>query len=435
MCYNKTNDGTLIFPEVEVVQKLFGKKGQLLILCIMISSVLVTACGSKTDNIDVSAASKITVTNEEVGFSLLKNAEPDEDGNIFISPTSVLIAMLMVYNGTDGETKKEIEDALEINGLTEEEINEATKALLTALERNDEKLEVTLANSLWLNDDFSFQDEFAKNMKDYFAAEISEIDIKDDASAKQINDWVKKETENMIEEIVDSPLPNDIVAYIINALYFKGNWQYEFDENATNDDIFHTENGEEKMPFMSLDKDFTYLDTDYFQAIKLPYNEGEMNMQVFLPKEGTSVDELAKELDTKAWKKWQDDFSPEVEGTVLLPKFTLEYETLLNEPLKQLGIIQAFGDGELPANLSRMVNESVPLQISEVKQKTAIEVDETGTEASAVTSVGIEMTSAPIEDERFYMDINRPFLLAIYDEELEHALFLGIIKHPKQNNE
>lgn len=384
---------------------------------------------------DVSAATKITVTNEEIGFSLLKTAEADEDGNIFISPTSVLIAMLMVYNGTDGETKKEIEDALEISGLSEKEINEATEALLASLTRNEEKLEITLANSLWLNNDFSFQDKFEKNMKDYFAAEIAEIDINDDASAKQINDWVKKETNNMIDEIVESPLPKDIVAYIINALYFNGTWQYEFDENLTYNDIFYTENGEQDMPFMSLDKEFTYLETDDFQAVKLPYNEGEMNMQVFLPKEGISIDELSNKLDSKNWEKWQDDFSPEVEGTVRLPKFKLEYESLLNEPLKQLGIIQAFGDGEKAANLSRMVNESVPLQISEVKQKTAIEVDESGTEAAAVTSVGIEMTSAPIEDERFYMEINRPFLLAIYDEELEHALFLGIIKHPEQNKE
>lgn len=417
------------------MQQLFTRKTLTLLLSIILTSLFLTACGSKTKDMDVSAAAKITVTNEEIGFSLLKTAEADEDGNIFISPTSVLIAMLMVYNGTDGETKKEIEDALEISGLSEKEINEATEALLASLTRNEEKLEITLANSLWLNNDFSFQDKFEKNMEDYFAAEIAEIDINDDASAKQINDWVKKETNNMIDEIVESPLPKDIVAYIINALYFNGTWQYEFDENLTYDDIFYTENGEQDMPFMSLDKEFTYLETDDFQAVKLPYNEGEMNMQVFLPKEGISIDELSNKLDSKNWEKWQDDFSPEVEGTVRLPKFKLEYESLLNEPLKQLGIIQAFGDGEKAANLSRMVNESVPLQISEVKQKTAIEVDESGTEAAAVTSVGIEMTSAPIEDERFYMEINRPFLLAIYDEELEHALFLGIIKHPEQNKE
>lgn len=417
------------------MQQLFTRKTLTLLLSIILTSLFLTACGSKTKDMDVSAATKITVTNEEIGFSLLKTAEADEDGNIFISPTSVLIAMLMVYNGTDGETKKEIEDALEISGLSEKEINEATEALLASLTRNEEKLEITLANSLWLNDDFSFQNEFAKKMEDYFAAEIAEIDINDDASAKQINDWVKKETNNMIDEIVESPLPKDIVAYIINALYFNGTWQYEFDENLTYNDIFYTENGEQDMPFMSLDKEFTYLETDDFQAVKLPYNEGEMNMQVFLPKEGISIDELSNKLDSKNWEKWQDDFSPEVEGTVRLPKFKLEYESLLNEPLKQLGIIQAFGDGEKAANLSRMVNESVPLQISEVKQKTAIEVDESGTEAAAVTSVGIEMTSAPIEDERFYMEINRPFLLAIYDEELEHALFLGIIKHPEQNKE
>src|SRR5699024_6977098 len=174
----------------------------------------------------------------------------------------VLIAMLMVYNGTDGETKKEIEEALEISGLSEEEINEATAALLASLTRIEEKLEITLANSLWLNDDFSFQNEFAKKMENNFVAEVAEIDINDNTSATRINDWVKKETNHMIEEIVEPPLPKDIVAYIINALYFNGTWQYEFDKNLTYDDIFYTENGEQDMPFMSLDKEFTYLETD-----------------------------------------------------------------------------------------------------------------------------------------------------------------------------
>src|SRR5699024_9562652 len=124
------------------MQQLFTRKTLTLLLSIILTSLFLTACGSKTKDMDVSAATKITVTNEEIGFSLLKTAEADEDGNIFISPTSVLIAMLMVYNGTDGETKKEIEDALEISGLSEKEINEATEALLASLTRRSEERRV-----------------------------------------------------------------------------------------------------------------------------------------------------------------------------------------------------------------------------------------------------------------------------------------------------
>lgn len=391
-----------------------------------------TACANGNTNKDVSAAAKITVTNEDVGFSLLNSVEPDDNGNIFISPTSVLIAMLMVYNGTDGETKAEIEQALKIDELTKDEVNEATKQLLSSLHRDDDKLEVTLANSLWINDEFSFQDEFSQIMTDYFDAEIDEININDPASADRINDWVKKATNDLIEDIVDKPLSSNLVAYLINALYFNGTWTHEFNEDLTYDDTFYTEDGEKEIPFMSLDEEFQYFETTDLQAIKLPYSEGEMTMQVYLPKEGKSIDDLVAEINTETWDMWQENFSDEVEGTVRLPKFKLEYDVLLNEPLQALGITLAFGEGQ--ADFSPMVETTMPLYISEVKQKTAIEVDEKGTEAAAATSVGIKMTSAIIEDESFYMDINRPFLFAIYDEVTEHALFLGIMKNPGINN-
>lgn len=398
---------------------------------LLIMTLLLAACSGGSSSGDVEAATKLTVTNEDVGFFLLNSVEPDAEGNVFISPTSLLIAMLMVYNGTDEGTKEEIEQALQIAEFSDEEVNEATEALLTSLQRDDEQLEVTIANSLWLNDDFSFLDDFEQNMSDYFDAEIAEIDVTDNASADRINNWVKKATLDMIDEIVEKPLSQDLLTYIINALYFNGTWTYEFDENATYDAPFFMTDGEKEVPFMTLDEDFTYLETDEFQAIKLPYSEGEMNMQIFLPKEDESIDDLVEDMTTKTWDKWQSDFESEVEGRVLLPKFKLEYETILNEPLQQLGIEQAFQQGQ--ANFSRMVDGTPPLHISEVKQKTAIEVDEKGTEAAAATSVAIEMMSTPIEDESFTMNINRPFLFAIYDEEIEHAIFLGVINEPIAN--
>lgn len=399
---------------------------------LLILTLLLTACtnGNEGENTkgDVQAASKITMTNEDVGFSLLQNVEPDHKGNVFISPTSLLIAMLMVHNGADEDTKTEIEKALQIDELSDEEINDATKELLASIQRNEDNLEVTIANSLWLNDKFTFLDSFEKTMETYFDAEIAEIDITDHTSADKINHWVKKATNDLIDEIVDQPLSSDLIAYIINVLYFNGTWMHEFDEALTQEDIFYTEKEEIEIPFMTLDEEFSYFETEDFQAVKLPYNEGEMNMQIYLPKEDKSIDELTEGLTATTWQDWQHSFNDEVEGTVLLPKFKLEYDTKLNDALQELGIKQAFNAGQ--ANFSSMIEGTAPLYISEVKQKTLIEVDEKGTEAAAGTSVAIEMTSAPIADERFTMDINRPFLFAIYDEEIEHALFLGIMKEP-----
>src|SRR5699024_4352335 len=147
--------------------------------------------------------------------------------------------------------------------------------------------------------------------------------------------------------------------------------------------IFYTEDGEKEIPFMSLDEEFHYFETTDYQAIKLPYSEGEMTMQVYLPKEGKSVDDLVADTTAETWDMWQEDFGEKVEGTVRLPKFKLEYDVLLNEPLQELGIKTAFGDGQ--PDFSPMVETTIPLYISEVKQKTAIEIDEKGTEAAAVT--------------------------------------------------
>lgn len=422
----------LLHPSTLQKQKRTNTRFMRLASGLLILTLLLTACtnGNEGENTkgDVQAASKITMTNEDVGFSLLQNVEPDHKGNVFISPTSLLIAMLMVHNGADEDTKTEIEKALQIDELSDEEINDATKELLASIQRNEDNLEVTIANSLWLNDKFTFLDSFEKTMETYFDAEIAEIDITDHTSADKINHWVKKATNDLIDEIVDQPLSSDLIAYIINVLYFNGTWMHEFDEALTQEDIFYTEKEEIEIPFMTLDEEFSYFETEDFQAVKLPYNEGEMNMQIYLPKEDKSIDELTEGLTATTWQDWQHSFNDEVEGTVLLPKFKLEYDTKLNDALQELGIKQAFNAGQ--ANFSSMIEGTAPLYISEVKQKTLIEVDEKGTEAAAGTSVAIEMTSAPIADERFTMDINRPFLFAIYDEEIEHALFLGIMKEP-----
>lgn len=429
---------TLISSEVSTLQlttqKLTRKTKNIfstkfLFVITLTFSLLLSACSGNVESTEIGSFSNITKANEHIGISFLQLAEPDEDGNIFISPTSALIAMLMVYNGTEGDTREEIEKALKLDGLSEKEVNEAARALMDTLHQKEEKIEVKLANSLWLNEDYSFNDDFSKKMNDYFAAEIDEIDIFDDASADRINNWVKKETNGLIDEIVEAPLPENLLSYIINALYFNGTWKYEFNKDMTFDDLFYTENGEKDMQFMTINEELPYFETDELQAIKLPYGDGKMNMQVFLPKENVAIDDVVRNMTEKTWENWQDSFKEE-EGTINLPKFSLEYETILNEPLQQLGIQEAFSDR---ADFSKMVPPEVSVYISEVKQKTFIEVDEEGTEAAAVTSVEITLESTIEDDPRFYMHVNRPFLFAIYDESSETILFLGLIKSPEAN--
>jgi len=370
----------------------------------------------------------IISANNLLGFDLLSDVEANADGNIFISPPSLFMALSMIYNGADGVTKEEIAKVLHIEGMDANNLNNANASLMSKLQSDSKQIQLNIANSIWLNKNFHFQTDFAQNNKDYFNANIHEIDISDSKSAKMINDWVKEATNNKIDKIVDAPLNTDLVTILINAIYFKGSWKDEFEKKLTEKRIFHLDNGTTKdVPLMKLNKKLLYLENENFQAVSLPYGDGEMSMKVFLPKENIGVDEFKSILIDDNWKKWLSQFQEE-KGTILLPKFQLEYEVKLNETLKKLGMTTAFDED---ANFTKVIEENDPLWISLVKQKTFIDVNEEGTEAAAVTSIQMETTSAPI-DQPFYMEVNRPFFFAITDDRTSTILFMGSISNPKE---
>lgn len=371
---------------------------------------------------------KINSANNELGFRLLSKVDSDEHGNIFISPTSLLMALSMVYNGADGETKEEIAKALQAEGIDVEDLNKANASLMSMLHDRSEDIELNVANSIWLNDHFHFQDPFKANTEDYFNAMIEEVDIRDSKTPDAINNWVKKSTNGKIEDIVDSPLDQNIVSILINAIYFNGNWTHAFNEELTEDRPFYLEDGSTKdVPVMTLNEKLAYMENEYIQAVTLPYGEKEdMSMNVILPKENTSIEEMSTLLTNENWQAWKEELTPQ-EGTVMLPKFQLEYETILNQSLEKLGMKTAFNKDK--ANFQKMIQEDEQIWISEVKQKTFIDVNEKGTEAAAATSVEMKMTSAPI-DAPFIMEINRPFLIMITDHSTDTILFMGSIYNP-----
>jgi serine protease inhibitor len=371
---------------------------------------------------------KIIPLTNQLGWELLSEVEDDNNGNTFISPTSLFMALSMVYNGADGVTKTEIANVLQNEGFDVNELNKANASLMSMLDRDSKQIQLNVANSMWLNEDYHFQTDFAQNNRDYFNARIQEIDIYDSQSPKMINDWVKKSTNDKIEEIVDTPLDGDLVAILINAIYFKGDWKYEFDKKQTENRTFFLADGTTKdMHLMRLNKKLAYLETENFQAVSLPYGDEEMSMNVFLPKETSSLEYFKKTLTNDNWKKWRSEFH-EKEGTIMLPKFQLEYEVSLNEPLKKLGMMTAFAKG---ANFSKMIKEPDPLWISKVKQKTFIDVSEKGTEAAAVTSIEVVTESVTL-DGPFYMEVNRPFFISITDDETGLVLFIGSISNPQE---
>ena len=228
-----------------------------IVLLIVVSFFIVAAgCGNSmdqssleiSDNVEFGEKDyeKIVSSNNGLGFTWLSEAEPNKDGNIFISPTSLFMALSMVYNGADGVTKDEIAKVLQVEGIEAEKLNQANASLMNLFHSSSETIQLNVANSIWLNENYHFQNDFAQNNKDYYNAEIQEIDIYDSGSPKMINNWVKEKTNGKIGEIVESPLDPDLVTVLINAIYFKGDWKYEFDESQTEDRPFIWQDGTTK---------------------------------------------------------------------------------------------------------------------------------------------------------------------------------------------
>ena len=309
---------------------------------------------------------------------------------------------------------------LQVEGIEAKKLNQANASLMNLFHRSSKQVQLNVANSIWLNENYHFQTEFAQNNKDYYNAEIQEIDINDSGSPKMINNWVKDKTNGKIGEIVESPLDPDLVTVLIKEIYFKGDWKYEFDKSQTEDRPFYLADRTTKsIPLMTLHEKLAYMENENLQVVSLPYGEeNEMSMNVFLPKENISLEEFKNKLTYENWQKWTSEFQ-EREGTVLLPKFQLEYEASLKETLQKLGMITAFTKG---ANFGKMIEEDDPLWISQVKQKTFIDVNEEGTEAAAATSVEI-VTESFNMDGPFRMEVNRPFIITIIKNKSNNILF------------
>lgn len=382
---------------------------------------------SKGVEFEMTDYEKMVAPNNDLAYELLDKIETDDDGNVFYSPTSLLMALAMVYNGADGETKVEIAQAMQAAGIEATDLNKANASLMTMLHKDSDSIQLRIANSIWLNEEFDFKEEFAQRTKDNFNAETRQIDITSSDSSKQINNWVKEATNGKIEKMVEGSLDSNLVAMLLNAIYFKGDWKYPFDKKETEDRVFHIDNRHQKVvPFMKLQKKLAYMASNEFQAVKLPYADGEMSMTIVLPNAHASLKEFIPILSTANWEMLQTDFN-HMEGTILLPKFKLEYETELNEALEALGMNRAFTD---KADFRKMVEGEAGVLISTVKQKTYLDVNEEGTEAAAVTGIQVGVTSAPSGDP-FYMEVNRPFFLIITDEETGAVLFVGYVTNPK----
>jgi serpin B len=371
--------------------------------------------------------SQFVDANTKFGFKLFSEIlKQDSKKNVFVSPTSIAIALAMTYNGASASTQQAMAKALELQGMSLQDVNQANNALKATLENADPDVQFSIANSLWAKQGIPFKPEFLQRNQQFYGAKITELDFTKPDAPGIINSWVKENTRNKIDQIVQQIDPADVL-FLINAIYFKGNWTHKFDKSQTAERPFYLPDGTQKQqPMMSQSGKYRYYENETFQAVSLPYGKERLSLYVFLPRKNTSLDAFQQQLAIENWQQWMSQFKIR-NGSIQLPRFKLEYDIQLNTALKALGMEEAFDDSR--ANFSNMTSASV--KIDEVKHKTFVEVNEEGTEAAAATSVRATLTSARMPEAPFQMVVDRPFFCAIRDNQTGTVLFMGSIVEPK----
>ena len=362
---------------------------------------------------------EIIKANNRFAFDLLVQANRP-NGNLFLSPLSASMALGMTMNGATGDTWSQMRDTIGVGSLAEEEINASYESLIELLVGLDPAVETAIGNSVWTRQGFPVHSDFLDAVRESFHAEVAELDFASPSASERINRWVKAATHGRIEDIVPAKIPAAVVMYLINAIYFKGSWSVRFDPSDTRPEPFHLDDGSIRtVPLMTLRGDFSYQENSRFLAVDLPYGGRAFSMTVLLPQRGVSVDDLATSLGAAEWKEIADGFR-ETKVQLFLPRFRMTYERTLNDDLAALGMVDAF---DHRADFTRL-SPVDGLFISEVKQKSWVDVNEEGTEAAAATVVTV------LESAGTVVRADRPFLFVIRERLSGTILFIGKLASP-----
>ncbi|UFH55201.1 serpin family protein [Spirosoma sp. KNUC1025] len=397
------------------------------------ASVLLATVSCKNSNVtpDLGTASELRVSapfadqTTQFAFDISKAVTTQEGSskNVFISPLSLHIALGMIMNGANGQTAQEIQKTLKLDAQTLAEANQTYQNLMTNLPGVDPKVTLTLANSVWYRNTFSVETPYQDLLKQSFKAEISAQDFNDPATVGKINAWASEKTNGKIPKVIEQIQPDNVM-FLLNALYFKGDWKTQFDPSKTIDAPFKlASGGTTNVRMMRLNAPIKHVARSTYGAYELPYGSDKYAMTVLLPAANTSADALINSLSSSEWTQLQKDMTS---GTVDfgLPKFTLNYEINLNKALSTLGMPTAFSD---QADFTK-INAQGGLLLSFIKQNTFVAVDEKGTEAAAVTTGGISTTSMPQPTL-----CDRPFVFVIHEKTTGTILFVGKIADPTKS--
>lgn len=356
-------------------------------------------------------------------FSTLVNTHQSQ--NVFISPTSITLMLSMLYNGSTGRTKQEIAHVLGIQGIKIDALNRANEALESDLDNHSPQVKLTMANSLWARQGFSFRYQFLKDNRDYYQSQITNLNFSNGEASGIINRWVKENTQGKISEIIHQIKDEDVLL-LTDTAYFQGNWQVKFDEKLTHNQTFYVLGKHPKnYSFMSRRGQYRYLETSQLQGVSLPYGEGRFSLYLFLPKSNHNLQDLFQNLTVTQWNHLLSKFR-EKRGLLELPCFTLNAEMDLTNALQNLGLSSMFNQSQ--AKFSALTSH--PAYVNRIQHQTLLEINEKGTQPPLVNSMNIKATSVVRSSQQFKMIVNRPFFCFIKDNETGAILFMGKIVEP-----
>ncbi|XP_021054074.1 serpin B4-like isoform X2 [Mus pahari] len=369
----------------------------------------------------------------------------ESDNNIFYSPISMMTALAMLQLGAKGNTEQQIEKVLQFNETTkktteksahchvsdEGNVHEQFQKLMTQLNKSSDAYDLKAANSIYGAKDFPFLQTFLEDIKEYYQANVESLDFEHAAeeSEKKINSWVESQTNGKIKDLFPSgSLSSSTILVLVNAVYFKGQWNHKFDKKHTTEEKFWLNKNTSKpvqMMKQNIEFNFMFLEDVKAKIVEIPYKGKELSMFVLLPVEIDGLKKIEEQLTADKlleWTRAENMYMTELH--LCLPRFKVEEKYDLPVPLEHMGMVDAFDPQK--ADFSGM-SSTQGLVVSRVLHKSFVEVNEEGTEAAAATGVEIGLTSAPIQED-FCCD--HPFLFFIKHSKTNSILFFGRMSSP-----
>ncbi len=368
----------------------------------------------------------LVTTNNHFALELYRRMQHFE-GNIFFSPYSISSALAMTYAGARESTRSQMATALGYT-VDDELIHEGFKSLAEIMAEAAENggVKLAIANSLFPQEGYKLRRAYLNLVKKRYGTRITRVDYGEvDAAREMINTWVEDATAGRIQDLIGAGVLDSLTRLVlVNAIYFKGDWEHQFDEELTDEQPFHpTPDTEIPVQMMHQRALLGYTEVENHQILELPYSGKDVSMLLLLPRQADGIEQLEATLTFETLQNWASALE-KMEVNLSLPKFALSFPFRLDEILQEMGMVHAFtGNADFSG-----IEESRELYLNAVLHKAFVEVNEKGTEAAAATAVIMQTKSIPFMSVDFTAD--HPFLFLIRENRSESILFLGRVYNP-----